>query len=110
MSGSTWEKLVSVSVSLFLVGCSVSEQQIEQVLEKNPDLVLKAIEKRPEQFMQVVNNVAKKAQEAERFRLEAELKAKLAAELRANQSAELKANQSAEQKAAGESKSPGRSD
>ena len=58
--------LVGTLVALFLVGCSPSASQLKSVIEENPDIVFAAIEKDPEQFIQVVNKAARQAQEQKR--------------------------------------------
>lgn len=88
--------LFSFASILVLGGCSVSEQPSQPVTEK-------VIEKRPEQFIQTVNNVAKKAQEAELYRRELELKAQKELELKAQKKSELKAQKQGQLKP-GESK------
>jgi Protein-disulfide isomerase len=47
---------------LALGACSTSEKQIADVLKKNPNLVFDTIEENPEQFIEVVNRAARKAQ------------------------------------------------
>ena len=46
-------------------GCT-SKQQIEKVLEENPDIVFQAIKKNPKKFVEVVNESVKTAQESAR--------------------------------------------
>jgi protein-disulfide isomerase len=52
-----------MSVFVGLTACSTSEKQMAEMLKKNPQIVFEAIEANPEQFIEVVNRAAKKAQE-----------------------------------------------
>ncbi len=63
------------------VGCT-SKQQIEKLIEDNPEIVFSAIKKNPKKFVEVVNEAVKTAQEssredeakAEQSRMEEEMK------------------------------------
>ncbi len=50
------------TLSLSLVNCTPSAQQIKQAVEKDPSIVFVAIEKDPEKFIEVVNKAAQEAQ------------------------------------------------
>lgn len=67
---------------LSVMGCSLNDQQIAEALKKDPEIMFKAMEEKPERFMQVINNVAKKAQEAEQQRQMAEMKQERGEQLR----------------------------
>lgn len=62
------------SFVIISVGCSLNDQQIAEALRKDPEIIFKAIEEKPERFMQVINNVAKVAQESEQKRRMDEIK------------------------------------
>lgn len=56
-------KIVGLSVlSIAVVNCTPSAQQIKQAVEKDPSIVFVAIEKDPEKFIEVVNRAAQDAQ------------------------------------------------
>lgn len=67
-------KALGLALLTLLAGCSLNDQQIAEALQKNPEIIFKAIEEKPERFMQVINNVAKKAQDAEQQRRFSEMK------------------------------------
>ncbi|MBX3017920.1 MAG: thioredoxin domain-containing protein [Bdellovibrionaceae bacterium] len=52
-------------VPLLVTGCLSSEKQIQDALERNPDLIFKVIENNPEKFVTTVNSAVRKAQEAQ---------------------------------------------
>lgn len=57
-------KKVILAVSLgSLLGCATNENQIKEALKKNPKIVFDVIEENPEQFIEVVNRAAQKAQQ-----------------------------------------------
>lgn len=57
-------KKIILAVSLgSLLGCATNENQIKEVLKKNPKIVFDVIEENPEQFIEVVNRAAQKAQQ-----------------------------------------------
>lgn len=59
-------KKVSVLLSiLFLGACATQDSKIAEYLKKNPKLVFDIIEDNPEQFIEVVNKAARKAQESQ---------------------------------------------
>jgi protein-disulfide isomerase len=47
------------------IGCVTRESDVKEVLKKNPKIVFDLLEDNPEQFIQVINNAAKKAQQIE---------------------------------------------
>ena len=56
-------KLAAVSaLALSLVNCAPSAKQLKEAVEKDPSIVFAAIEKDPEQFIEVVNKAAQGAQ------------------------------------------------
>lgn len=56
-------KKVSLVICLLaIVGCSSSETQVKEAIKKNPNIVFDVIEENPEQFIEVVNRAAQKAQ------------------------------------------------
>lgn len=56
-------KLATLSVlALSLVNCAPSAKQLKEAVEKDPSIVFAAIEKDPEQFIEVVNKAAQNAQ------------------------------------------------
>jgi protein-disulfide isomerase len=50
---------------LVAVGCT-SKQQLQKVIEENPEIVFQAIKKNPKKFVEVVNEAVKTAQESAR--------------------------------------------
>lgn len=54
-----------LGLALTLAACASNEAQIGAYLEKHPEVVFKAIESHPEEFIDVVNKAARKAQEAQ---------------------------------------------
>jgi protein-disulfide isomerase len=59
-------KVLGVTVSaLALSGCLTSEKQIQDALDKNPDIIFKVIENNPEKFVATVNGAVRKAQAAQ---------------------------------------------
>lgn len=52
-----------VSALLVLVGCATNESQLKEALKKNPRIIFDVIEENPEQFIEVVNRAAQKAQQ-----------------------------------------------
>ncbi|AHI05046.1 disulfide interchange protein [Bdellovibrio bacteriovorus W] len=56
-------KLFGISaIALTLVNCAPSAKQLKEAVEKDPSIVFAAIEKDPEQFIEVVNKAAQNAQ------------------------------------------------
>ena len=56
-------KFIGLSVlALSMANCAPSAKQIKEVVEKDPSIVFAAIEKDPEQFIEVVNKAAQSAQ------------------------------------------------
>lgn len=56
-------KIISLGVlSLALANCAPSAKQLKDAIEKDPSIVFTAIEKDPEQFIEVVNKAAQNAQ------------------------------------------------
>ncbi len=56
-------KLATLSLlALSLVNCAPSAKQLKEAVEKDPTIVFAAIEKDPEQFIEVVNKAAQNAQ------------------------------------------------
>lgn len=49
-------------LSLIVSGCVSSEDKVREVVRKNPKVIFDAIEENPEQFIDVVNRAAQKAQ------------------------------------------------
>lgn len=52
----------SIALSLGLVACAPSASQLKKAIEKDPSIVFVAIEKAPDQFIEVVNKAAREAQ------------------------------------------------
>ncbi len=52
----------TIAVSLGLVACAPSASQLKKAIEKDPSIVFVAIEKAPDQFIEVVNKAAREAQ------------------------------------------------
>lgn len=55
--------LILIPAFLILGACVTSEDGVRRAIEKDPKIVFDAIEKNPDQFMDVVNKAAQKAQE-----------------------------------------------
>lgn len=47
------------------IGCVTRESDVKEMLKKNPNIVFDLLEDNPEQFIQVINTAAKKAQQIE---------------------------------------------
>lgn len=52
----------TIALSLGLVACAPSASQLKKAIEKDPSIVFVAIEKAPDQFIEVVNKAAREAQ------------------------------------------------
>ncbi len=52
----------TLALSLGLISCAPSPSQLKKAIEKDPSIVFVAIEKAPDQFIEVVNKAAKEAQ------------------------------------------------
>jgi protein-disulfide isomerase len=55
-----------ITISIFIVGCSSDQYlkgQIGKILDENPDLVFKVIEKNPTQFMRTIESAAQNARQ-----------------------------------------------
>lgn len=63
MGGNMIKVILSAICLLNLFGCATSENQIKEFLKKNPKIVFDIIEENPEQFIEVVNRAAQKAQQ-----------------------------------------------
>lgn len=50
------------SVAVALTSCAPSSKQLKEAIEKDPSIVFVAIEKHPDQFLEVVNKAAQEAQ------------------------------------------------
>lgn len=46
-------------------GCALSDKQVKEAVQRNPDIIFTVIEENPEQFLEVVNRAAQKAQRAQ---------------------------------------------
>ena len=55
--------ILSLMLIAGLVGCATNENQVREALKKNPKIVFDLIEENPEQFIEVVNRAAQKAQQ-----------------------------------------------
>ena len=56
-------KVIGFSVlALAITNCAPSAKQLKEAVEKDPSIVFAAIEKDPEQFIEVVNKAAQNAQ------------------------------------------------
>lgn len=66
--------LLIAGLALGLGACSTSDQQIAEALKKNPKIVFDTIEQNPDQFIEVVNRAARKAQESQQVKQVAEMK------------------------------------
>lgn len=53
---------LALSLGLGLTACAPSASQLKQAIEKDPSIVFVAIEKAPDQFIEVVNKAAREAQ------------------------------------------------
>lgn len=55
--------IIFVGALLVLAGCATNESQLKEALRKNPKIIFDVIEENPEQFIEVVNRAAQKAQQ-----------------------------------------------
>lgn len=65
-----------------LVGCATNENQVKETLRKNPKIVFDIIDENPEQFIEVVNRAAQKAQQRQYEKQVADMKAEQEKELK----------------------------
>ncbi len=68
------KKIILAGCFLGLGACSTSDKQVADLLKKNPKLVFDTIEENPEQFIEVVNRAARKAQEGQQQKQLTEMK------------------------------------
>jgi protein-disulfide isomerase len=61
--------LTSLIVMLAFVGCAPSAPQLKKVMEENPDILYSVIQKDPKKFLEVVNEAAQKARQAEESKM-----------------------------------------
>lgn len=59
------KKILILLNLIFLGACVLQENKIADYIKKNPKVVFDVIEENPEQFIEVVNKAARKAQEAQ---------------------------------------------
>jgi protein-disulfide isomerase len=52
----------TLALSLALIGCKPNAKDLKEAIEKDPSIVFVAIEKAPDQFIEVVNKAAREAQ------------------------------------------------
>lgn len=67
-------------LTLFLAACAPSAEQLKKAIEQDPSIVFVAIEKAPDQFIEVVNKAAREAQTRQQEKAVAEENAKREAE------------------------------
>ena len=72
----------SLMIATSLVGCASNENQLKETLKKNPKIVFDIIEENPEQFVEVVNRAAQKAQQKQYERQLADMKTEQEKELK----------------------------
>lgn len=75
-------KFVLFMVAMTLSACASTETSVQQAIKKNPKLVFQAIEDNPEEFIEVVNRAAQKAQENMHAKRIEDIKKQEAADLR----------------------------
>lgn len=75
-------QLVTGSIALGLVACAPSASQLKSAIEKDPSIVFVAIEKAPDQFMEVVSKAAREAQSKQQQKEMADEQAKRDAEFK----------------------------
>lgn len=75
-------KLTGIAIFLILAGCTATESQIREVLEKNPDLVFGALEKNPEKFAELSRRAMMEARRKDQEQAAAREKAQLEASLK----------------------------
>lgn len=77
-----FKRCVLITFLMSATMCTLSDKQVREVIEKNPDIIYSAIEKEPEKFIEVLNKAiqqaqfkaAQKAQEDEQKQREEEFK------------------------------------
>lgn len=67
--------IITSLAALAIVGCATNESQVKEAIRKNPKIIFDAIEENPEQFIEVVNRAAQKAQQKQYEKQAAALKA-----------------------------------
>jgi len=79
------------AVAFLANGCT-SKQQVEKVIEDNPEIVFSAIKKDPKKFVEVVNEAVKQAQETAREDEAKEEQARMEDEMKNPKKPEIQAN------------------
>ena len=74
--------LSGLIVAVCMIGCATKENQLKEALKNNPKLVFDVIEENPEQFIEVVNRAARKAQQKQYENQLAAMKAEQEKELK----------------------------
>lgn len=76
------KKIVILAVLIGMVGCATNESQLRETLKKNPKIVFDIIEENPEQFIEVVNRAAQKAQQKQYEKQIADMKSEQETDLK----------------------------
>lgn len=76
------KKIFLGSMFLMVAACATQESKIADYLKKNPKVIFDVIEDNPEQFIEVVNKAARKAQEIQYSKQNAEIKQQQEAQLK----------------------------
>lgn len=85
------KKFVILSGMVLFSGCALNENQVREAVKKDPRIVFEVIEENPEQFIEVVNRAAQKAQEAQYKKRFEEIQAKQEADFKNPKKPELAA-------------------
>lgn len=67
--------VITILSIMFVAGCATNESQLKEALKKNPKIIFDVIEEYPEQFIEVVNRAAQKAQQKQYEKQMADIKA-----------------------------------
>lgn len=67
--------VITILSIMFVAGCATNESQLKEALKKNPKIIFDVIEEYPEQFIEVVNRAAQKAQQKHYEKQMADIKA-----------------------------------
>ena len=74
--------VITILSIIFVAGCAANESQLKEALKKNPKIIFDVIEENPEQFIEVINRAAKKAQQKQYEKQMADIKAEQESDLK----------------------------
>jgi protein-disulfide isomerase len=84
--------MIVMIIGSIMTGCASSENQIREAVRKNPKIIFDTIEENPEQFIEVVNRAAQKAQQKQYEKQIADLKTEQENDLKSPKKPQLSAD------------------